>query len=539
MEPSQTVGCLWFLVIMYMFYAQHTVCDAYFVPAINVFCGKMRKSKSKWLQRWGEEAVAGATLCALGCNGPEMFTNLIALFTGSDAGIGVVVGSEIFNLLVIIGCTIMAAPASPLQLQRLPYTRDILFYFVSIILLYIVLEDKAVSAFEAWGLLGAAGCYVLAVYFTSDLKPYAPSWMLESGRELKSVLLDAEGRKTGMIHGVEVEVEEVVYSRLADGRNAGETSKGNLEVTEHGIKTDIEERSPKGGSPRGVINGLADKDNFLHYEDLHEVVVMDEGVICLNFYHKMQNVSLKVKVEDSEKRAQLLKNLELFALRHTWIHDYDATIFGAFKEFKHKMTMGGFFSKIFALPVFFIDLNLKGTLFFCDVKDLKKENRYPFCFFGAMCWLAFYSWMMLEVADQIHYNIPAIPSSFLGITVCAVGTSFPNCIASIIMAQQNKPAAAIANALGSNVQNVFLAMALPWVIYSHATGGAPIDQNVAGITEGVWWMMGTLILVVFVTLIPPTCAFTRVWGPLLCVVYLVYLVQIGGETFGYWEPLAN
>ena len=49
-----------------------------------------------------------------------------------------------------------------------------------------------------------------------------------------------------------------------------------------------------------------------------------------------------------------------------------------------------------------------------------------------------------------------------GITVCAIGTSFPNAVASVLMAQQNKPAAAIANALGSNVQNVFLAMALPW-----------------------------------------------------------------------------
>jgi hypothetical protein len=32
------------------------------------------------------QAVAGATICALGCNGPEMFTNLISLYTGSDAG---------------------------------------------------------------------------------------------------------------------------------------------------------------------------------------------------------------------------------------------------------------------------------------------------------------------------------------------------------------------------------------------------------------------------------------------------------------------
>lgn len=49
------VGCLWFVVIGFMFFAQHHVCDAYFVPAINVLVGKMKKSSNKWLQRWGDE----------------------------------------------------------------------------------------------------------------------------------------------------------------------------------------------------------------------------------------------------------------------------------------------------------------------------------------------------------------------------------------------------------------------------------------------------------------------------------------------------
>merc|ERR1719218_113928 len=117
LEPSETVGFSWFVFIAFMFYCQHHVCDAYFVPAINVFVDKMRSSSNPWLQRWGEESVAGATICALGCNGPELFSNLIALYTGSDAGIGVVVGSEIFNLLVITGCSTIAAPITPLKIS--------------------------------------------------------------------------------------------------------------------------------------------------------------------------------------------------------------------------------------------------------------------------------------------------------------------------------------------------------------------------------------------------------------------------------------
>merc|ERR1711974_301975 len=129
----------------------------------------------------------------------------------------------------------------------------------------------------------------------------------------------------------------------------------------------------------------------------------------------------------------------------------------------------------------------------------------------------------MEVATQINVQIPQLSMAFLGVTVCAVGTSFPNAIASILMSKQDKSAAAIANALGSNVQNVFLAMAMPWCIYSLQTDGAPIVQNVAGISEGVAWMMGTLILVVLFVLIPPLCTLGKFYGVVLIVVYFVYL----------------
>jgi len=182
---------------------------------------------------------------------------------------------------------------------------------------------------------------------------------------------------------------------------------------------------------------------------------------------------------------------------------------------------------------------LKSTLFLVDVKHISRQRRWPLCFVGAMFWLAMFSWAMLEVANEINYNIPALPISFLGITVCAVGTSFPNAVASIIMAQQNKPAAAIANALGSNVQNVFLAMALPWVIYCSTEKLDAIPQQVAGINEGVVWMMGTLMLLLVIVLMPGMCSLTKGNGILLILVYVVYLVQISGESFHFWKPMIN
>ncbi|CAE7426740.1 SLC24A2 [Symbiodinium pilosum] len=542
MAPSVVVGCLWFVMIAFMFFAQHHVCDAYFVPAINVFVGKMKRSDNKWLQRWGEEAVAGATICALGCNGPEMFTNLISLYTGSDAGIGVVVGSEIFNLLIIVGLTISAAPVVPLALERVPFARDCLFYALSIVLLYWALLDHKIESYESWVLLAAAGVYVACVYFTDDLIQCIPA--LKPAPKVED--LESPSKKMGKMHGVDVAVEEILHGRMVDA-HAPAVEKWNLEATEHGIyaeqknkPTEPEQKSGRASIGFTFEGGDAMLGSVLKYKDLKEVVLMDMGVINLEFIHNLQHITLKLTVEDAAKRTELLNNIQAHSLGRPWVHGYDATIIGAWQHLRHSMmSKDPLFDKLLAIPHFIIDAILKLTLFAVDVKDVSKEGRWPLCFVGAMFWLAIFSFLMLEIANEIHYNIPALPNSFLGITVCAIGTSFPNAVASVLMAQQNKPAAAIANALGSNVQNVFLAMALPWVIFQLQYGGKPIDQNVAGINEGVLWMSGTLILVVVFVLMPPFCKLSYAYGPILVLVYLAYLVVTSGETFHWWPPLVK
>eukprot|EP00413_Alexandrium_margalefii_P040977 CAMPEP_0204602132 /NCGR_PEP_ID=MMETSP0661-20131031/56468_1 /ASSEMBLY_ACC=CAM_ASM_000606 /TAXON_ID=109239 /ORGANISM="Alexandrium margalefi, Strain AMGDE01CS-322" /LENGTH=442 /DNA_ID=CAMNT_0051613067 /DNA_START=55 /DNA_END=1383 /DNA_ORIENTATION=+ len=440
----------------------------------------------------------------------------------------------------------MAAPVLPLNLERVPFTRDCAFYALSIVLLYWALLDKAIQWYECAILLGAAVVYVLAVYSTTDFVNAIPAL-----RPTESVVEEdaspSRSSVTGKMHGVTVEVEEIVHSRMADGHKPA-AAKWVMEPTEQGIYAETmgggqQQEGPK-GKKRASIGFQFDGQHamlgpILNYNDLKEVVVMSEGVIELEFSHALQHVTLRVKATDMENRDELLKNITECSLGRPWVHGYDPTVKGAVKHLTHSWCSKevGLFDKICAIPEFLVDVLLKSTLFFCDVKDIRREGRWPICFAGAMFWLAIFSWVMLEVAEQINYNIPALPNSFLGITVCAIGTSFPNAVASILMAQQNKPAAAIANALGSNVQNVFLAMALPWCIYSAQTNGKAIDQNVAGISEGVAWMMGTLIMVVLFALAPPMCALIKPYGFIMLVFYMVYLVLTSGETFGWWPPL--
>merc|ERR1712070_1159632 len=113
-----------------------------------------------------------------------------------------------------------------------------------------------------------------------------------------------------------------------------------------------------------------------------------------------------------------------------------------------------------------------------------------------MVWLAFFSYWICFMSYQINANF-GIDSALLGLTLTAIGTSFPNMIASVIVARRGQCSMAIANALGSNIQNVFLALGFPWLANCIRLGGS-FKQGQAGIATGIISMAGSLgLFVVF------------------------------------------
>jgi Ca2+/Na+ antiporter len=66
------------------------------------------------------EDVAGATFMAVGSSAPELFTAIVTtLITGGSEGLGTIVGSAIFNIMMIVGVTCICAG----QMQVCPYCR--------------------------------------------------------------------------------------------------------------------------------------------------------------------------------------------------------------------------------------------------------------------------------------------------------------------------------------------------------------------------------------------------------------------------------
>jgi Ca2+/Na+ antiporter len=71
------------------------ICDDFFVPSLEAISEKLHLS----------EDVAGATFMAAGSSAPELFTSVAGVAYETDVGIGTIVGSAVFNILVIIALT--------------------------------------------------------------------------------------------------------------------------------------------------------------------------------------------------------------------------------------------------------------------------------------------------------------------------------------------------------------------------------------------------------------------------------------------------
>jgi len=151
--------------MLYMFVGLAIICDDYFTESLDKISEALGLS----------EDVAGATFMAAGSSAPELFTAIISvLITGEERlsnkpnilsnletfitkrlsdmlggseGLGTIVGSAVFNIMVIVGATAYAAceGGKVLRLAWYPLARDSFIYFISIITMLIVMNDFKVN----------------------------------------------------------------------------------------------------------------------------------------------------------------------------------------------------------------------------------------------------------------------------------------------------------------------------------------------------------------------------------------------------------
>ena len=144
---------LYILLIIILFYILARVCTRYFVYSLEVLAKKLKLSQD----------IAGATLMAFGGSAPEFLIVVITLIhPGNHAnfGAGTIVGSAVFNILVVVG---VAAIIHTANLSWKPVVRDVIFYVIAIISLFLVFQDGMVKWFEALSLFCLYFVYLFAL----------------------------------------------------------------------------------------------------------------------------------------------------------------------------------------------------------------------------------------------------------------------------------------------------------------------------------------------------------------------------------------
>lgn len=99
------------------------------------------------------QIVIGLTIVAIGTSMPEFFVSIVSAIKGTpDLAVGNIVGSNIFNVLLIVG---VAATVAPIAIQRATVRRDIPIAIVASIMLTFMMLDDNISQIDALILFAA------------------------------------------------------------------------------------------------------------------------------------------------------------------------------------------------------------------------------------------------------------------------------------------------------------------------------------------------------------------------------------------------
>ncbi|XP_009077010.1 PREDICTED: sodium/potassium/calcium exchanger 2 isoform X1 [Acanthisitta chloris] len=503
-ERRQGAVILHVIGMIYMFMALAIVCDEFFVPSLTVITEKLAIS----------DDVAGATFMAAGGSAPELFTSLIGVFIShSNVGIGTIVGSAVFNILFVIGmCAIFSREI--LNLTWWPLFRDISFYIIDLILLIIFFLDNLIMWWESVTLLTAYFFYVTFMKFNVQVEELVKKFL---NRNKVEKVTDAEGKSPNA--GDKDDQTLTTKPRLQRGGSSA--SLHNSLMRNSIFQLMIHTLDP-------LAEELGSYGNLKYYDTMTEEGKFKERASIL---HKI--AKKKCQVEDSERQngaanhekgakvevavtppsdSGPVQNGIAHNVEEENEEDDDQPLSLAWPETPRKQ-----FTYLLLFPIVF---PLWVTL--PDVRKPTSRKFFPITFFGAISWIAFFSYLMVWWAHQVGETI-GISEEIMGLTILAAGTSIPDLITSVIVARKGLGDMAVSSSVGSNIFDITVGLPLPWLLYAVINSFAPVTVSSNGLFCAIVLLF---IMLLFVIISIASCKWrmNKVLGLLMFALYFVFLI---------------
>ena len=126
---------------------------------------------AEWLDV--SELVISLTIVAIGTSLPEVATCVMAVLRGHrDLAVGNAVGSNIFNILLVLGSCSVVAPGGGVPVNELAMARDIPFMLiVALLTLPVFYTGYIIARWEGWMFLGLYAAYTIYLILRANDPP--------------------------------------------------------------------------------------------------------------------------------------------------------------------------------------------------------------------------------------------------------------------------------------------------------------------------------------------------------------------------------
>uniref|UniRef100_A0A3P9K5Q3 Sodium/calcium exchanger membrane region domain-containing protein n=1 Tax=Oryzias latipes TaxID=8090 RepID=A0A3P9K5Q3_ORYLA len=474
------------LCAIYMFYALAIVCDDYFVPSLEKISENLQLS----------EDVAGATFMAAGSSAPELFTSLIGVFiTKGDVGVGTIVGSAVFNILVIIGlCGIFAGQTVVLTWWSL--FRDATYYILAVLALILVIYDDTVLWWESLLLITMYGIYIIIMKFNSPISVFVTHlfqsrWLCcsKSEEQHDSKMVEDPACNTSMVllnkeqsHGQEPLPVIMVDELLIINPHKLSFSEAGLRIM---ITPHFSPRTRLSMAGRMLISERQRLIRGSKHQRDGEAGHASRGESTSNSLKRTGSCSLENG--GGRPRMQDTESVEKPGVEEEGEEDED----GIFNPVRIPGSCGARVKWVITWPL--------SLLLYCTVPNcvLPRWHRwFMVTFVASTMWIAVFSYQMVWMVTIISYTLD-IPDYIMGITFLAAGTSVPDCMASLIVARQGMGDMAVSNSIGSNIFDILLGLGFPWALRTLVVDhGSTVSINNKGLVYSVILLLASVFLTV-------------------------------------------
>ncbi|KFU87855.1 Sodium/potassium/calcium exchanger 1 [Chaetura pelagica] len=506
--------------MMYVFVALAIVCDEYFVPALGVITEKLEIS----------EDVAGATFMAAGGSAPELFTSLIGVFIShSNVGIGTIVGSAVFNILFVIGtCALFSREI--LHLTWWPLFRDISFYIVDLLMLILFFLDSVINWWESLLLLTAYATYVFTMKHNVSLEQWVKQQLnmklnavqAESAEDIRKESSGAvaddgtkkpadernlqpgsalqRGSSSASLHNTQM--RSTIFQLMIHTLDplAEAKFKDRVDMLNNIAKAQVEAASGQGSKPEAEeekktssslqVTPASDSEPSKQKADAPQDGEASSGSDSSEDSSSEED-SDNDSTDDDENEEPL--SLE-------W------------PETRKKQAI-----YLFLFPIVF---PLWSTI--PDVRNPDSKKFFVITFFGAIIWIAVFSYLMVWWAHQVGETI-GISEEIMGLTILAAGTSIPDLITSVIVARKGLGDMAVSSSVGSNIFDITVGLPVPWFLYSVINGLSPVAVSSNGLFCAIV-LLFLMLLFVIISIAACKWKMNKLLGLTMFGLYFVFLI---------------